>query len=128
MGTDVPTVPAPEPPDSADAWYAPAVHDQYEVVPGVVATVRGDGEPFAYDVREPSLSAGACEGLAAVREHFAEAELRRPRTREGAAERYRDGFDRKYELAIDRLVDCTPSERLDHYTVMSASCEVPLVQ
>ena len=124
MDTDVPTVPPPEPPDSGDAWYAPAVHDQYEIVPGVVATVRGRGETFAYDVREPSLSAGARADLESVREHFADAELSRPRTREGAAERYRDGFDRKYELAIDRLVDCTPADRrrLEYHALAELKC------
>jgi len=124
MQTDVPTAPAPEPPDSADAWYAPDVHDQYEVVPGVVATVRGDGEAFAYDVREPSLSAAAAEDLGAVREHFADAESSRPRTRQGAAERFRAGFDRKYERAVDRLVDCDPAERrrLEYHALAELRC------
>ena len=29
------TVPAPEPPDSPDVWYAPDVHDQYTLDAGV---------------------------------------------------------------------------------------------
>jgi hypothetical protein len=29
-------VPAPVPPSSPDAWYAPAVRDQYTAAPGVV--------------------------------------------------------------------------------------------
>jgi hypothetical protein len=37
------TVPAPEPPDSPDAWYAPGVRDQYALGSGVVATVRSGG-------------------------------------------------------------------------------------
>ena len=41
-----PSVPAPEPPDSPDAWYAPDVHDQYTLDAGVVATVRSAREEF----------------------------------------------------------------------------------
>lgn len=37
---DPSTVPAPDPPDSPDAWYAPAVRAQYEVSPDVVVTIR----------------------------------------------------------------------------------------
>ena len=76
MLEDVPTVPAPEPPDSARAWYAPSIHDHYEIVPGVVATVEGDEDGFRYDVREPCLSTDAESELRAVREHFADAERR----------------------------------------------------
>ena len=40
------TVPSPVPPDSSDAWYAPTVRAQYELAPGVTATVHErDGEP-----------------------------------------------------------------------------------
>jgi type IV secretory pathway ATPase VirB11/archaellum biosynthesis ATPase len=118
------TVPAPEPPDSAAAWYAPAVHDQYALGSGVVATVRSDGEEFVYDVREPSLSAAAERDLDRVLEHFADAEPRRPRTRQGAAERLREGFDPKYVRAIDRLVDCSPTERrrLEYHALADLQC------
>jgi type IV secretory pathway ATPase VirB11/archaellum biosynthesis ATPase len=124
MDTDAPLVPAPEPPDSGDAWYAPDVHDQYEIVPGLVATVRSHEGTFVYDVREPSLSAEARADLESVREHFADAELSRPRTREGAAERFRAGFERKYERAIDRLVACTPAERrrLEYHALAELKC------
>ena len=93
MNRDGLTVPAPEPPDSPDAWYAPDVRDQYELAAGVIATVRDEGETFGYEVRVPSLSADAQEGLESVRRHFADAKLRRPQTREGAAERLREGFE-----------------------------------
>jgi len=56
--TEPPTVPAPEPPDAPDAWYAPEVRAQYEVRPGVVVTIRErerSGTEFEYAVREPSL-------------------------------------------------------------------------
>ena len=120
----VSTVPPPEPPDSPEAWYAPDVHDQYELTDGVVATVRSDGEEFVYDTREPSLSATGRASLESVRDHFGDAELTRPRTREGAAERLREGFDAKYERAIDRLVDCTPSgrRRLEYHALAELKC------
>jgi len=118
------SVPAPEPPDGREAWYAPAVHDQREIVPGVVATVRADGDAFAYDVREPSLSAGAGADLRAVEAHFSEAELRRPRTREGTAERFETGLPPKYRRVIDRLVDCSPGERrrLRYHALAELAC------
>jgi type IV secretory pathway ATPase VirB11/archaellum biosynthesis ATPase len=124
MDGDVPTVPAPEPPDGRDAWYAPAVHAQYEIVPGVVTTVADDGDAFVYDVRTPSLSAAARADLDAVREHFSAASPSRPRTREGATERFHEGFDRKYERAIDRLTDCTPSgrRRLEYHALAELRC------
>jgi type IV secretory pathway ATPase VirB11/archaellum biosynthesis ATPase len=124
MQTEVPTVPPPEPPDSGDAWYAPNVHDQYEVVSGVVATVRSDDGGFRYDVREPALPADARAGLDRVREYFADAEPSRPRTREGAAERYREGFEHKYEQAIDRLVDCSVAgrRRLRYHALAELRC------
>ncbi len=118
------TVPAPEPPDSPGAWYAPDVHDQYALGAGVVATVRSAGGEFVYDVREPSLSAAADRDLEAVLDHFADAEPRRPRTREGAAERLRAGFDPKYERAIDRLIECSPAERrrLEYHALADLQC------
>ncbi|WP_336134508.1 type II/IV secretion system ATPase subunit [Natronomonas amylolytica] len=124
MPSELPTVPPPEPPDSPDAWYAPDVHDQYALEAGVVATVESDDEAFVYDVREPSLSADASADLDAVRDYFGGAELRRPRTREGAAEQLRAGFDPKYGRAIDRLVDCSPSERrrLEYHALAELKC------
>ncbi|MCQ4333881.1 type II/IV secretion system ATPase subunit [Natronomonas sp. F2-12] len=111
MDGDVPTVPPPEPPDSGAAWYAPAVRDQYEIVPGVVATVAENDGAFEYRIRTPALSAAAAADLEAISAHFSGASLRRPRTREGAAERFREGFDRKYERVVDRLTDRTASAR-----------------
>ena len=120
------TVPPPEPPDSPEAWYAPDVHAQYEVAPGVVVTVRSDdgGGSFVYDVRDPSLSADARRGLEAVDAHFAAAEMSRPRTREGAAERYHRGFQEKHERAIDRLVDCSHAgrRRLEYHALAELAC------
>ena len=124
MLEDVPTVPAPEPPDSARAWYAPSIHDHYEIVPDVVATVEGDEDGFRYDVREPSLSTDTESELRAVREHFADAEPTRPRTREGAAERFRSGFDPKYERIIDEITSCPPAarRRLEYYALAELRC------
>ena len=124
MCPDAPVVPAPEPPDSPAAWYAPDVHDHYEIAPGVVATVRSDDDGFVYEVREPSLSAAAETDLRTVRRHFEGAELSRPRTREGAAERFREGFDRKYDRVVDRLVDCSPSgrRRLTYHLLAELKC------
>ena len=124
MPHDAPTVPKPEPPDSRRAWYAPAVHDQYEVVPGVVATVADGDDAFAYDARTPSLSTAARADLRSIRRHFAGAEPRRPRTREGTAERFRDGFDRKYGRVIDRLTDCAPAERrrVEYHALAELTC------
>ena len=124
MADDALIVPEPEPPDSPDAWYTSGIHDHYEIVPGVVATVADGENGFAYRIREPSLSARALEDLRAVREHFADAQLRRPRTREGAAERFREGFDRKYERALDRLVSCSPAgrRRLEYYALSELRC------
>jgi type IV secretory pathway ATPase VirB11/archaellum biosynthesis ATPase len=106
-----PTVPAPAPPDDPDAWYAPDVHRQEEIHPGVVATVRETREGFQYDVREPSLSDSERAGLEAVREHFEDAHLERPVTREGAIERLDAGLDEKYRRVVDRLTDTTPAGR-----------------
>jgi type IV secretory pathway ATPase VirB11/archaellum biosynthesis ATPase len=119
-----PTVPPPEPPDSPDAWYAPDVHDQYALGSGVVATVGTEDGEFVYDVREPGLSARAESDLESVLEHFADAELRRPRTRQGAVERLEAGFGPKYERAIDRLVDCSPAERrrLEYHALSELKC------
>jgi len=119
-----PTVPPPEPPDSPDAWYAPDVHDQYALGSGVVATVGTENGEFVYDVREPGLSARAERDLESVLEHFADAELRRPRTRQGAVERLEAGFGPKYERAIDRLVDCSPAERrrLEYHALSELKC------
>jgi hypothetical protein len=55
--TRLPDVPAPVPPGDGDAWCAPDTVAQYEITPGVVATVRRDGEQFRYEARESTLAA-----------------------------------------------------------------------
>lgn len=124
MDADVTSVPPPEPPDSRAAWYASGVHDQYEIVPGVVATVVNDGDAFGYRVRTPTLSAAAESDLETLREHFSGTAPDRPRTREGATERFREGFDPKYGRIIDRLTDCATSERrrLEYHALAELRC------
>ncbi|WP_135820224.1 type II/IV secretion system ATPase subunit [Halostella litorea] len=104
-------VPPPLPPDDPEAWYAPDVRSQYEIHPDVVATVRETDDAFAYDVREPRLSAADRDAVERVVEHFERATLRRPLTREGTAERMREGFAPKYRRAIDRLTDGSAAAR-----------------
>jgi type IV secretory pathway ATPase VirB11/archaellum biosynthesis ATPase len=119
-----PTVPAPLPPDDPEAWYAPMVQDQREVYPGVVVTISRRGREFAYDVREPVLTAAGRQRLDAVETHFEGADLRRPRTREGAVEVMAAGFDPKYERVIDRLLDCSPAakRRVVYHALATLAC------
>jgi len=121
------TVPEPVPPDSADAWYAPRVHAQREVHPGVVATVRRTEDGFAYETREPHLSERTTAALERVREHFADAHLTRPRTREGVVERMERGFEPKYSTVVDRLVDVSPAarRRLRYHALRDLRCLGP---
>jgi len=123
-GAAPPTVPAPAAPGDPDAWYAPGVREQTEVHPCVVATIRETTNGFAYETREPSLAPVEAEQLDAVREHFVGAHLRRPRTREGTAERVRDGFAPKHRAAVDSLVDASPAgrRRIDYYAVRDVRC------
>jgi len=131
-------VPPPLPPDDPEAWYAPDVRSQTEVHPGVVVTIRDatgrtddgptpgtDGqagrpgesparrsdEAFVYEAREPSLTGHEREELVRVESYFADANLDRPRTREGAVERMTEGFDPKHRRVLDRLVDASPTQR-----------------
>jgi type IV secretory pathway ATPase VirB11/archaellum biosynthesis ATPase len=104
-------VPAPEPPDSPDAWYAPDVRSQYEVHPGTVVTVSETGDGFAYDARRPVLGTGDETALDSVREYFADAQLSRPRTREGTRERVADGLAEKHRRVVARLTDCSRAAR-----------------
>jgi type IV secretory pathway ATPase VirB11/archaellum biosynthesis ATPase len=116
------------PPDDPDAWYAPGVREQYEVHPGVVATVRDDpdGSGFRYEVREPGLGPTDRTELAAVRDHFAAAtDRRRPLTREGTAERAAAGFSEKYRRVLDRLLDCSHAAR--RRVEYHALCELRLL-
>ena len=122
-----PGVPAPEPPDSTDAWYAPTVRAQYEVTPGVVTTIRdgSDGVGFSYQIREPALGADSERALVSVLDYFSGVDVRRPLTRQGTAERAAAGLPPKYRRVLDRLLDVSPAtrRRLDYY----ATCELRLL-
>ncbi|MFB6078366.1 MAG: type II/IV secretion system ATPase subunit [Halarchaeum sp.] len=117
-------VPAPVAPDDPDAWYAPDVRAQYEAHPGVVATVRDAGEGFEYGVREPSLPAADAAARERVREHFADAHLERPRTREGTVERADSGLDPKHRRIVDRIAPARPASRrrLRYYALRDLRC------
>ncbi|SDQ75823.1 hypothetical protein SAMN05216278_2413 [Halopelagius longus] len=114
-------VPAPVPPSDGDAWYAPDVRAQYEVAPGVVTTVRddGDGVGFVYEVREPGLGPREEEALEAIRSHFSVVNRRRPLTREGTSERASGGVPPKYRRVFDRLLDASPAarRRVEYYAL-----------
>jgi len=125
------TVPPPVPPDDGDAWYAPDVVDQYEVRPGIVATVTATPDadtPFHYRVREPVATETDRAALAAVTDHFADANPTRPRTREGTAERVAAGLAEKYERILDRLLDVGPAarRRIDWYALRDLRCLGPV--
>ncbi|WP_336021768.1 type II/IV secretion system ATPase subunit [Halobellus salinisoli] len=126
-GSEVPTVPSPEPPDSPNAWYAPAIRAQYEVTPGVVTTIAdvSDGVGFSYHVREPAVDAAAERALASVTAYFSSVEIRRPLTRQGAAAHAAAGMPAKYERVLDRLLDVAPAarRRIEYY----AMCELRLL-
>jgi len=119
-----PTVPAPLPPDDPEAWYAPAVQDQRAVYPGVVVTISRRGREFAYEVREPVLTAAGRDRLDRIRRHFEGADLRRPRTREGAVEVMTAGFEPKHQRVVDRLLDCTPAakRRVVYHALATLAC------
>jgi len=118
-----PTVPAPVPPEDADAWYAPDVRAQRETHPGVVATVREE-DGFAYEVREPALTERERVERATIEEHFSDANLRRPRTREGTRERAATGFEGKYARALDRLLSGSADSRrrVGYYAMRDLRC------
>jgi type IV secretory pathway ATPase VirB11/archaellum biosynthesis ATPase len=111
MSQQATTVPAPAPPDSPDAWYAPDVKTQYEVHPGVVVTVASDDDGFRYDARRPVLGDADEAALDTVRDYFADANLSRPRTREGTRERVADGLADKHRRIVARLTDCSRAAR-----------------
>jgi len=117
-------VPPPLPPADPEAWYAPSVQEQYEVHPGVVVTISRRDTEFTYRVREPPLTASDEAALTRVEDHFADANIERPRTHEGAVETMAAGFSAKHELAIDRLVECSPAarRRLDYHALARLAC------
>jgi type IV secretory pathway ATPase VirB11/archaellum biosynthesis ATPase len=122
--TDGGTVPPPLPPDDPEAWYAPDVRAQYEVHPGVVVTITDCGPDFGYDVREPPLTGADRAALDRIETHFADAHLERPRTREGAVERMREGFSPKHDCVIDRLTSCSHAarRRVDYHALARLAC------
>jgi len=117
-------VPPPLPPDDPGAWYAPDVRSQTEVHPGVVVTIRDTASGFAYEVREPTLTASQARDLERVESYFADANLERPRTREGAAERMDAGFDPKHRRVIARLIDASPAarRRIEYHALAELGC------
>jgi type IV secretory pathway ATPase VirB11/archaellum biosynthesis ATPase len=117
-------VPPPLPPDDPEAWYAPDVQAQYEIHPGVVVTISQRDGVFEYHVREPVLTARDRTALTRVEERFADAHLRRPRTREGAREVMADGFDEKHERVLRRLVDASAPtrRRIQYHALASLGC------
>jgi len=117
-------VPPPLPPDDPEAWYAADVQAQYEVYPGVVVTITQDGGAFRYEVREPVLTADDRAALETITEYFADANLERPHTRQGAVEAMATGFEPKHERVIDRLVDCTHGahRRVTYHALASLAC------
>ncbi len=113
-------VPAPVPPDDPEAWYAPDVRAQYEIAPGVVATVRErDGGRFGYEAREPPLSAADKHALDRVRDRFSAVRHRRPLTGAGVVERAKRGFEPKYRRALGRLCDASAAarRRIDYHAL-----------
>ena len=112
-------VPAPVPPDDAAAWYAPDVRSQYELHPGVVATISEAADEFRYDVREPSLDVEDRQALDRIESHFADVHAPAPLTREDALERAAAGFPEKYQQVLDRLLSSSPAarRRIDYYAL-----------
>jgi type IV secretory pathway ATPase VirB11/archaellum biosynthesis ATPase len=95
------------------------VRAQYEVHPGVVATIEESEYGFEYRSREPRLTPIEADALHAVRDHFESVQRRRPLTREGTAARARVGLEPKYRRVLDRLLDVTPTgrRRVEYYTL-----------
>jgi len=123
-GTVSGAVTPPLVPDDPEAWYAPDVRSQTEVHPGVVVTIRETAEGFQYEVREPGLSDTERAALERVETYFADANLERPRTREGAKERMAEGFDPKHRRVVDRLLDRSPSadRRIEYHALADLGC------
>jgi type IV secretory pathway ATPase VirB11/archaellum biosynthesis ATPase len=116
---DEAVVPAPVPPDGAAAWYAPNVRTQYEILPGVVATISEDTDRLRYDVREPSLSPDDRRAVARIQDHFEDVHTPAPLTREGALERASAGFPEKYQQVLDRLLSASLAarRRIDYHAL-----------
>jgi len=114
----------PLPPDDPEAWYAPAVVDQREVHPGVVVTLAETRDGFDYRVREPPLSTRGSVARETLGDYFDDANVPPPRTREGAVERMREGFDAKHAVAVERLTDLAPAarRRVAYWALRDAFC------
>ncbi len=112
------------PPDDPDAWYARDVQEQYEIHPGVVVTIRQRDGEFAYEVREPPLTASDRQTLDRIEDHFEDAHISRPRTREGATEVMSEGFAPKHEHVITRLVEGSrlTRRRIEYHALASLAC------
>lgn len=112
-------IPPPVAPDDPEAWYAPEVRAQYTLSPGVVATVReqSTGAPFAYAVREPSLSPDARDALAALADQLTDARPDTPRTTTGVREQFDAPLPASWREARDRAHDGPPAStrRLDYH-------------
>lgn len=118
-------VPPPIAPPEIEAWYAPGVRAQYEVHPGVIATIREVDAGFEYEVREPGLGSAGREALSRIDDHFSGVTVRRPLTREGTVERAAAGLEGKYRQVLDRLLDVSnAARRRIHYYAL---CELRLL-
>jgi type IV secretory pathway ATPase VirB11/archaellum biosynthesis ATPase len=117
-------VPPPLPPDDPEAWYAEGVQAQYEIHPGVVVTITQREGTFEYRIREPVLTVRDQRRLKRIEDHFADANLDRPRTRQGAAEVMKEGFARKHERVIRGLVDgpAPARRRIEYHALASLAC------
>ncbi|MFT4946762.1 MAG: type IV secretory pathway ATPase VirB11/archaellum biosynthesis ATPase [Natronomonas sp.] len=118
------TIPPPLAPDDPEAWYASDVQEQSEVHPGVVVTISRAGTAFRYEVREPALTSGNRRQLDRVIDHFADARLQRPLTREGAVEVMDGGFADKHERVLDRLLDSSSRarQRIGYHALAELAC------
>jgi type IV secretory pathway ATPase VirB11/archaellum biosynthesis ATPase len=123
-GEERTTVPPPLAPSDPEAWYAPTVQEQYEVHPGVVVTISQNGTAFSYEVRAPALTARDEAQLERVLEHFADARLQRPLTREGAVETMAEGFAEKHDCVLDGLLSGSADarRRLGYHALSELAC------
>ncbi len=103
------SVPAPVPPDDADAWYTPQVHAQRELYPGVVATITEATDGFEYRIRDPPLTETEQELL--TQKATTTGRTRRPLTREGLQER----ITQRVPTALQEAVEETAASLLTRY-------------
>jgi type IV secretory pathway ATPase VirB11/archaellum biosynthesis ATPase len=115
---------SPVPPDDPDAWYAPDVRAQYEVHPDVVATITETANGFHYRIREPMLAPAEQAALQRVADHYADANLSRPLTREGAIELVAAGVGEKHRRIVDRLTELGHGRQrqVEYYALANLRC------